>query len=333
MSIEIKVYLNTDETDANLCFHAVINSRDDYDLFVDLNETYEVLMLDALKGNLQFNYIDSQTYDKSSYAISGSDYEQNIDRFVSMLHDFYGLHVIKSSFGLHANVGVRLVGAGYRGNPDNPMLEHSQFIAMHSIHGIKTALFPANNTEYRNDDIYIKKAPGSLILTLEATKTYDEPMAFMQEVYNDIENETIDPFKYENIDVRQRYQSIIKNLSDLNNQKRLKEFFIIIGNNEYPITKRTYLKEQSKSIYFEDLELTGHYEGYKKSSNSFELYVPNRGKFFCHLDDLERSDYTKYQSVYNILSELDYFNNTIRMNVIGKKTNPKTINVRDIELI
>ena len=70
------------------------------------------------------------------------------------------------------------------------MLETEQFNAMHSMHGIKTQLFvSANNTEYRSDDIYIKKAHGSLKLTLEATKKYEEPINFIRSIYDDIENE------------------------------------------------------------------------------------------------------------------------------------------------
>lgn len=111
-----------------------------------------------------------------------------------------------------------------------------------------------------------------------------------------------------------------------------KEFYVIIGGEEYPITKRSYLKEQSRSIYFEDIELTGNYEGYKKGSNSFELYVPNRGKYYCHLDELENSNYQKFEEVYDILKDLNIFDETIRLRVQGKKVKPKTINITDIEL-
>lgn len=334
MSIEIKIYLTPEQNYGNLCFHAVVNSQDDYDIFFDLNETYEVLMIEALQGEFSINHIDKDSLNKHKISIQGDDYAENIHSFVSFLNDFYGLTAVTSEFDLYQHVGVRLVGAGFRGNPDNPMLEQAQFAAMHSIHGIKTSLFkPVNNVDYTNDDIYIKKAPGSLKLTLEATKKYEEPIAFMQEIYNDIENCEINPFKYTDVNRRERYQSIIKNLNDLNSQKRLKEFYIIIDNIEYPITQRKYLKEQTKSIYFEDIELIGIYEGYKKSSNSFEITIDNYGRYYCHLDPLSRDDAEQFANVYRKLSTINIFSNRTRIKIMGQRVKPKTINIMDVEVL
>ncbi len=173
MSIEIKIYLTPTQSEENLCFHAVVNSKDDYDLFFDLSETYESLMVDALNGKLSLEYFDKDNFDKHSYEINADNYEENLNSFVEFLNDFYGLTAVSNTTNLWEHFGVRLVGAGFRGNQDSPMLESSQFNAMNSVHGIKTQLFAANNIDYKSDDIYIKKAHGSLKLTLEATKRYE----------------------------------------------------------------------------------------------------------------------------------------------------------------
>lgn len=133
MSTEIKVYLTNIQTEDNLCFHAIVNSKDDYDMFVDLNETYEILMVDALKGNLALEYFDKENFDKHLFEIATEDYEQNLNLFVQFLNDFYGLTAVTQSTTLCEHFGVRLVGAGFRGNQNSPMLETAQFSAMHSI--------------------------------------------------------------------------------------------------------------------------------------------------------------------------------------------------------
>ena len=63
MSTEIKVYLTNIQTEDNLCFHAIVNSKDDYDMFFDLNEAYESLMIDALNGKLALEYFDKESFD------------------------------------------------------------------------------------------------------------------------------------------------------------------------------------------------------------------------------------------------------------------------------
>lgn len=334
MSIEIKVYLSDEQNDDDLCFHCVVNSKDDYDLFFDLNDTYEGIMLEFLNGSFELDYLNNnETYDKGTYSLSDNTYEQNIEFFINFLNEFYGLNAIRSQFDLFSHFGVRLVGAGFRGRAESPMLEHSQYNAMNSIHSIKNSLFiSANNTDYMGEDIYIKKAHGSLILTLESTKQYNEPIEFIKEIYSDIENKEINPFKYLTEDKRTRYQSIIKNLNDLNNQKRLKEFFIIIEGEELEITQREYLREQTKSIYNEEVTLRGYYEGYKKGSNSFEISVEGQGKYYCHLNNLERTEYSQFERVYEVLKNINIFDSSIIVKVKGQRIKPKTINVTDVEV-
>jgi len=332
MSTEIKVYLTNEQIDDNLCFHAIIHSKNDYDLFFDLNDTYEPLMIEALNGELSLEYHNGENYDKHTFNIESEDYEENLNTFKSFLMDFYGLSVLLRATNLCEHFGVRLIGAGFRGNQNSPMLESAQFNAMNSIHGIKTQLFAANNTNYRSDDIYIKKAHGSLILTLEATKKYEEPIAFIRSIYNDIENEEINPFKFNDKEQQYRYQTIIKNLNDLNSQKRLQEFYIIIDGQEFEITKRKYLKEQSKNIYNESIDLIGIFEAYKKRSDSFEIYSEDKGKFYCHLKSLSQNDFSRYEQVINILKDLDSFSAT-KIKVYGNKIKPQTINVTNIELL
>ena len=332
MSIEIKIYLTPTQSEENLCFHAVVNSKDDYDLFFDLNETYESLMVDALNGKLSLEYFDKDNFDKHKYEINTDNYEENLNSFVEFLNNFYGLTAISNTTSLCEHFGIRLVGAGFRGNQNSPMLESSQYNAMNSMHGIKTQLFAANNTNYRSDDIYILKAHGSLKLTLEATKKYEEPINFIRSIYDDIENEEINPFKFQDIEQRYRYQSIIKNLNDLNSQKRLKDFFVIIDGTELPITKRNYLREQSKNIYNEDIELIGIFEAYKQRSDSFELYAEGDGKYYCHLKELSNTNYAQYEIVIAILKELNSFNTT-RIKIFGKKIKPQTINITNIQLV
>jgi hypothetical protein len=333
MSIEVKVYLTLEQNDENLCFHAVVNKKNDYDVFVDLNKTYEGLMVDALNGTLELEYLEHGNYDKHTFSIDENEYEDSINRFVLFLEDFYGLTTIVNDTFLHTHFGVRLVGTGFRGSQENPMLEHSQFNARNSIHSIKTQLFTAvNNRECVKDDIYIMQSHGSLKLTLEATKKYEEPILFIQNIYSDIENEEIDPFKFENIDERYRYQTIIKNLNDLNTQKKLEKLYVIIDNQEYEITKRKYLKNKAKDIYFEEIELIGIFEGYKQRSKSFELYVDGKGKYSCHLMELSSTNNEQFSVIYNKLKGLNSFSN-IRIRVMGQRVKPKTINVADIEVL
>ncbi len=332
MSTEIKVYLTDEQTEDNLCFHAIVNAKNDYDLFFDLNETYEPLMIESLNGELTFEYHNRDNYDKHTFNIEANDYEDNLNSFIAFLTDFYGLTAISRTTNLCEHFGVRLIGAGFRGNPNSPMLESAQFNAMNSIHGIKTQLFPANDTNYRSDDIYIKKAQGSLILTLEATKKYTEPIEFIHTIYDDIENEQIDPFKFNDKEQQYRYQAIIENLNDLNSQKRLQEFYVIIDGQELEITKRKYLKEQSKNIYNESIELVGVFEAYKQRSDSFEIYSEGIGKFYCHLKNLLQTNFTQYENVISILKDLDSFE-TRKIKVFGNKVKPKTINITNIELV
>jgi len=332
MSTEIKVYLTNEQVENNLCFHAIVNAKNDYDLFFDLNATYEPLMIEALNGELSLEYHNKDSYDKHTFSIESDDYVDNLNSFIAFLTDFYGLTAISRTTSFCEHFGVRLIGAGFRGNQNNPMLESAQFNAMNSIHGIKTQLFPANDTNYRSDDIYIKKAHGSLILTLEATKKYEEPIAFIRSIYDDIENEQIDPFKFDDKEQQYRYQTIIKNLNELNSQKRLKEFYIIIDGQELEITKRKYLKEQTKNIYNEAIELIGVFEAYKQRSDSFEVYSEGVGKFYCHLDNLSKTNYNQYENVISILKNLDSFETT-KIKVFGNKIKPQTINVTNIELV
>lgn len=332
MSTEIKVYLSNEQVEANLCFHAIVNAKNDYDLFFDLNNTYEPLMVEALNGDLSLEYHTKDSYDKHTFSIETDNYEDNLTLFISFLTDFYGLTAISKITNFCENFGVRLTGAGFRGNQNSPMLESAQFNAMNNIHGIKTQLFPANDTNYRSDDIYIKKAHGSLKLTLEATKRYEEPIAFIRSIYDDIENEELDPFKFTDKEQQYRYQTIIKNLNDLNSQKRLKEFYVIIDGEELEITKRKYLKEQTKSIYNESIEITGTFSFYKKRSDSFEIYSKGIGRFSCHLKKLAKVNFTQYESIIEILKDLDSFT-TNKLKVTGEKVKPETINVTNIELV
>ncbi|GGD47580.1 hypothetical protein GCM10012288_22260 [Malaciobacter pacificus] len=333
MSIEVKVYLTNIKTEDNLCFHTIVNSKDDYDLFFDLNETYESIMIDALNGKLELEYLDIGNYEKQTFEMLDNGYEDNLRTFVDFLQDFYGLTVSIENTSFCEHFGVRLVGAGFRGNQNSPMLETAQFNAMNSIHGIKTQLFtPINNPEYRSDDIYIKKAHGSLKLILESTKRYEEPINFIRSIYDDIENEEINPFKFDDKDQQYRYQSIIKNLNDLNSQKRLKEFFIIIDGVEFEITKRAYLKQQTKNIYNENIEIIGIFEAYKQRTNSFEMYSDGIGKFYCHLENLSRTNFTQFENVLNLLKDLNSFDSN-RIKVYGEKIKPQTINVTNIEVL
>ena len=213
------------------------------------------------------------------------------------------------------------------------MLEQLQYNARHSLHGLRTALF-ANNPDYRTNDIYINKDAGSLILTLDATKRYDEPISFMREVYEDIANRNIDPSKFNNDeDKKNRYQSIIKHVCDLNNQSRLKKFYLIIDNEEFEINaeSRKYLKQQSSEIYREEMRIEGLYEGYKKGSNSFEISVRQKGKYYCHLNELEKSNYEKYSQIIDILSWINAVTSNVNVRVIGTRIKPKTIEVEDLE--
>jgi len=333
MSIEVKVYLTPEQNEENLCFHAVVNNKDDYDVFVDLNKTYEILMVDALNGTFELEYFEHDNYNKETFSIDESEYEESINKFVLFLKDFYGLTTIVNETSLHTHFGVRLVGTGFRGSQENPMLEHSQFNARNSIHSIKTQLFTTvNNRDYVKDDIYIMQSHGSLKLTLEATKKYEEPISFIHDIYLDIENEEINPFKFKNIDERYRYQTILKNLNDLNTQKKLEKLYVIIDNQEYEITKRKYLKNKAKNIYFEEVELIGIFEGYKQRSNSFELYVDGKGKYSCHLMELSSTNNEQFTVIYNKLKDLNSFS-SISIRVMGKRVKPKTVNVEDIQVL
>ena len=332
MSTEIKVYLTNEQIDDNLCFHAIVHSKNDYDLFFDLNETYEPLMVEALNGDFSLEYQNKGSYDKHTFDIGSEDYEDNLNSFIVFLNEFYGVTARLETTSFYAHFGIRLIGIGFRGNQNNPMLETAEFNARNIMHSIKTQLFSTNNMDYNgSDDIYIKKAHGSLKLILEATKRYEEPIDFIRSIYNDIENKQIDPFKFDTKEQQYRYQTIIKNLNDLNSQKKLQEFYVIIDGQEFEITKRTYLKEQSKNIYNETVELIGVFEAYKQRSDSFEIYSEGIGKFYCHLKSLSQNDFSKYEQVINILKDLDSFSTT-KIKIFGNKIKPQTINITNVEL-
>lgn len=334
MSIEIKVYLTPVQIEENLCFHSRVNSKEDYDILFDLNETYEPLFVEALNGTLNINCMNTSTFDKTIYSIDSEDYITNIDSFVSLLIDIYGLCVQTNESNLLQHFGVILRGAGFRGRQEDAMIETSKFNAMNSMHSIKNQLFtnPANNTDFSKDDVYIKQDHGSLKLTLETTKRYEEPINFIRLIYNDIENETIDPFKFDDKDEQYRYQTIIKNLNDLNLHKRLKTFIITIEGEELEITKRDYLKESSKNIYNEPFEIIGIFETYKVRTNTFELYSERNGKYYCHLNNLQSTDNDSFQEILDIFRGLDNFRQT-RIRVNGTKVKPQTINVTNVEIL
>jgi hypothetical protein len=186
-----------------------------------------------------------------------------------------------------------------------------------------------SDTDIKN--IYINKSHGSLKLTLEATKKYDEPIDFIRSIYNDIENEEIDPFKFTDKEQQYRYQTIVKNLNDLNSQQRLKEFYVIIDGQELEVTKRKYLKEKIKHIYNEDIKIVGIFSCYKQQSNSFEIYSEGIGTLYCHLEELSKSNSNQYENIISILKKIDNFKIN-KLKFIGEKIKPKTISVTSLEL-
>ncbi|GEM_PF-3464246 len=334
MSLEIKVFLCNPQTDDNLCFHAAINSETDYDIFIDLNHAYEPLMIEALKGNLQQELMDKETCTIETYEINEESYIQNIEKFLEYLNLFYGLITVQQEFELQSLIGVRLVGAGFRGAQDKPMLEESQFKAMHSMHSIRKKLFPpANNSNYQGDDIFLKKAHGSLILTLEATKLYTEQISFMRTIYNDIEQRNIDPYQFDNqLDI-ERYQSIIKQLHELNKLQNLQNFYLIINGVEYPITQTVYLKEQATTIYNQNITLIGTYDSYNRSTNSFEITTTSHGKRYCHLESLSMRNYERYSSILDLLSTINIFDKApTKLEITGKMIGPQTVDIDTVSL-
>lgn len=335
MSLEIKIFLCDPQNDDNLCFHAAINSQNDYDIFADLNHAYEPLMIEALNGTLQQDIMNKDERTISTYSINESSYIENIEKFLEYLETFYGLITVKQNFTLQSLVGVRLVGAGFRGSHDRPMLEKSQFKAMSCMHSIRKVLFPpANNSGYKGDDIFLKKDHGSLVLTLEATKLYDQQIAFMQTIYNDIENRTIDPYKFATEPEIECYQSVIKYLNELNKLQNLQKFFIIINNHEHEISQTVYLKKQATTIYNQQATFRGIYDGYHRTTDSFEISVDNLGKRYCHLDEISNRDHEKYSEIHDLLSTIDIFANIpTKLEVTGKIIRPQTIEVTNISIM
>ena len=335
MSLEIKVFLSTDTNVNNLCFHAVIYEKNNYDIFYDLNNTYELLMQEALNGTFSFKFRNKESLTKETYLINTNDYRENLKLFVDFLNRFYKLNAKYNENYTHVIMGVRLVGSGFRGKQDTPMLESEKFNAINSIHRIKTQLIkPSNNIEYLPyDDVYIRQSTGSLKLTLEATQNYEESISFIKKIYDDIENMEINPFQFDNKEVRERYQKIIYSLNELNKQKRLENFYIIINDKEYPIKQRTYLKEKTKAIYHEEVTLIGNYESYSVSSKSFKVKVDKQGTFFCHLEELFSNDLEQFDKVFKKIKAKNIFDNKLTISVKGEKVNPKTINVLDIEFL
>lgn len=334
MSLEIKVFLCNPQNDDNLCFHAAINSKIDYDIFADLNHAYEPLMIEALNGNLQQDIIDKETCTISTYIINEESYIQNIEKFLEYLTSFYGLITVQKEFELQSLIGVRLVGAGFRGSEDKPMLEKSQFKAMHSMHSIRKTLFPpANNSSYQGDDIFLKKDHGSLILTLEATKLYTEQISFMRTIYNDIEQRSIDPYQFENLPDIERYQSIVRQLHELNKLQNLQNFYLIINGEEFPITQTVYLKEQATTIYNQRIKLIGTYDSYNRSTNSFEITTTSHGKRYCHLESLSMRNYERYSSILELLSTINMFDTTVtKLEITGKMIGPQTVEIDTVSL-
>ena len=335
MSLEIKVFLSANTNADNLCFHAVVYEKNSYDIFYDLNNTYEFLMKEALNGTFSFKFRNKESLQKEVYLINTNDYHENIILFVNFLNRFYKLNATYNDNYAQVIMGVRLVGSGFRGKQDTPMLESEKFNAMSSIHRIKTQLIkPSNNIDYLPyDDVYIRQSKGSLKLTLEATQNYTESIAFIKKIYDDIENMKINPFQFDEKEDRERYQKIIYSLNELNKQKRLENFHIIINNDEYEIKQRTYLKEKTKDIYKEEVTIVGNYESYSVSSKSFKVKVEKHGTFFCHLEELHSNDLEQFDKVFKKIKAKNIFDNTLAISVKGEKVNPKTINVLDIEFL
>lgn len=335
MSLEIKVFLCEPQSDDNLCFHAAINSQNDYDIFADLNHAYEPLMIEALNGTLQQNIMNKGECTISTYYINENSYIENIEKFLEYLETFYGLIAVKQNFTLQSLIGVRLVGAGFRGSHDRPMLEKSQFKAMSCMHSIRKVLFPpANNIGYKGDDIFLKKDHGSLVLTLEATKSYHQQIAFMRTIYDDIENRRINPYQFETDAEIECYQSVIKYLNELNKLQNLQKFYIIIDNDEYEISQTTYLKTQATTIYNQQATFRGIYDGYNRTTNSFEISVDNLGKRYCHLNVLSNRNHDQYNEILDLLSTINIFDDiSTKLEVIGTITNPQTIEVSNVSIV
>ena len=329
--VELKIYLD-DESYQNreLYFHANIYSKSSYDIFIDLDEICESLMSEALNGKFVFEYLNNETYEIENFIIEGSDYLSNLDSLINFFEDFYSFTVMKKAISLKNNFGVRLSGPNFRANDKNneiPMLEDMQYKANSNIHSIKNNLFnPENKIDYDAKDIYKKVSNGSLKITLEANRYYDEVIAFMENIYQDIENERVNPLKIKNINDRDRYRKIICNLNDLNILKGLNRFFLLIREKELEVTKRNYLKEVVKNIYNEPIELKGIFENYTERTKAFNLYIEGKGKYSCHLFHLKDDEFQLlYKKIEKLQKEKEPF-----IKISGNKIGPKTIEITSI---
>lgn len=92
MAIELKIYLSS-QGEYDLCFHATFNSKNDYEVYYELNNTYRELMVNALEGKLCSEYIIKDDFDKHKYEINMSNYQDDFNSFVEFLTIFYKLQI------------------------------------------------------------------------------------------------------------------------------------------------------------------------------------------------------------------------------------------------
>lgn len=324
MSIEIKIYPSSDlNTDEYLLFHARAYGLNSYDVFFDLAGLYEQQFRMALDGTFKVEHFNSNSpSDITTYTIDGRDYIENIQKY----YDYITLHerafaTTNENTELLDIFGVKLVGAPYRANDNNPMVESYEFNVKRIMHQVKTNLFslsPANNV----DDIYSLKKTGSLILTLSSSRDYGEIANFANDVYKDIQSKSINPNKFEDLVIRNKYISLIESLSELARQRKLEKLFIITNGVEKEITERDYLKVSVSAIYKNDIEVTGEFEGYKAGNNSFEM-KSGKSKYYCHIVDNKN---------LKKVEKLNPFKKT-KICVKGIKIKKKTLEVVDISVI
>jgi hypothetical protein len=83
--IELKLFLDN----VNLCFHAIIKNKNDFEVIYDLNDAYTPLLIEALNGTFHLDYLEDNT--KKTFLINEHDYQANLEKFIIFFEKFFNL--------------------------------------------------------------------------------------------------------------------------------------------------------------------------------------------------------------------------------------------------
>ena len=319
---EFKIFLDENESEDSLAFHADIANKESYFIRYDLNETYFELFEDIINGRLSIDYVDNEEYISGkdvrfkNLKIKGEDALENIELFKEKFSKIYRFKVSFQKLNLYRSIGFVFDGPDY--SLKNAVSLDALSNAIKFQEKMYKYLTVANNT----GNVFIPQPKaGSIDLNVYTTKKpmLDYVVSFLKKIkeYN-IDKQYLNN-KNEESDLLEK---IIKQLLELEKFKNLKSFTFKINDENIKFSKKDldYFFKEYKKRYGEDIEYTDASISYVyklKNSNLSSLVIDSRkyGTIHCHFENDEK----KFKELLE--------NSGKEIGVVGQKKSEKTIDL------